>query len=173
MTLQTAPSGPTALAAAGYSLAFRITGDEDQAMASVQAACARPSQTVASFVRAVREEARSRRGAVSLDRATAVRPPALRCVATADWAVLERVAQRGMLLGEAAEALGIDRGEAALRLHRGLVAARDGLLGSGQMGNDPHAVRFDRFDGDLASGRFDDPTRDRQTETAAVARLAS
>jgi hypothetical protein len=172
MTLQTALPVPAELALAGYSLALRITGDEEHAAASVEAACA-ASHSVESFVRAVREEARTRRAPAPFDPATAICPPRLRSVTTADWAVLERVAHRGMLLHEAAEAVGIDREEALLRLHRGLLAARNSLLGSRQVSDDAHAVRLDRLDGDLTSGRLDDPTRDRQAETAAVARLAS
>ena len=95
--------------------------------------------------------------------------PRLPSVAIGDWEVLERVALRGMRVGEVAEAVGIDRREALLRLHRGLAAFRTGSAGEREPGDDPDAAARSGLGGDLAAGRFDDLARDRQPEPAAVA----
>ena len=61
-----------------------------------------------------------------------------------EWAVLERVALRGMTVTEAAAALGIDRGEALRLLHRGMLAAGGCLSGERQAGDDAQTVRARR-----------------------------
>ena len=87
---------------------------------------------------------------------------------TAEWAVLERVALRGMSVTEAADALGIERREALRLLHRGMLAAGGCLSGERQAGDDAQAVGLDVLGVDLAAGGLDDPARDRQPEPAAV-----
>jgi hypothetical protein len=163
MGLRPRGSDAEALAAAAYGLALRITRDEERAVESVDAALERrrPSlETPAVLLGAVRAEARARR-ARRADPATAPRPQWLASVPIADWAVLERVALRGMSVTEAAEAVEIDRGEALLRLHRGLVAARSGLLGRRQASDEPRAVGRHRLDRELAACGLDDASRDR------------
>jgi hypothetical protein len=162
MRLRPGASDADALATAAYGLALRITRDEERAVESVDAALKRPraSETPAVFLGAVRSEARARR-AGSADPATAARPQRLASIPIAEWAVLERVALRGMSVTEAAEAVGIDRREALLRLHHGLVAARAGLLGERKASDEPRAVGRHRLDRDLAACGLDDAARDR------------
>src|SRR5439155_24623802 len=121
---------------------------------------------------AVREEARPHRAAAP-DPATALRPPRLSSIPIGDWAVLERVALRGMSVTEAADALGIDRRETLLRLHRGLVAARGCLLGDRHAPDDADAVRLEGLGGDRAAGGLDDSTCDRQAEAGAASGIAA
>ena len=154
------------LAVAAYRLSLAITRDEERAVASVEAAARRSSDVTDRFLNVVREEARERRSGAP-DPATAPRPPALAHVSYADWAVLERVALRGMTATEAAEAVRIDRGEALRRLHRGLVAARGCLL-EGQAGDDAEAVRSDVLRADLAARGLGDPAGDGQPQPAAL-----
>jgi hypothetical protein len=162
MRLRPRASDGAELATAAYGLALRVTRDEERAVESVDAALQRrrASEAPAVFLGAVRAEARARR-AGSADPATAPRPQRLAFVPSAEWAVLERVALRGMSVTEAAEAVGIDRREALLRLHRGLVAARTGLLGERKASNEPRAVGRHRLDRDLAACGLDDAARDR------------
>jgi hypothetical protein len=129
MLAETLTPDPLAVVDAAYGLALAVTGDEEQAAASVIAAARGGRRTPGRFVRAVREEARARRPASGSREAEPLPSPAA-SVAPDDWAVLERVAMRGMRLGEAAEALGIDRADALLRLHRGLAAAGAELRGA-------------------------------------------
>lgn len=152
--------------AAAYSLALCVAGDEDAAAASVEAAWRTRPATRAAFIRAVREEARGRRSHDAPPRPQAPRPAG---VSADDWDVLERVALRGATLAEAAEALGLERREALLRLHRGLVAAGRELLGERDARDDPRPAVRARPGLDLAAGGLDDPARDRQAETAAAA----
>jgi hypothetical protein len=154
------------LAVAAYRLAFGITGDEGHAVASLDAAARRSSDASDRFLDVVRDEARARR-VHAPDPATAPRPTALAHVSLPDWAVLERVALRGMMVTEAAEAVGIDRREALRRLQRGLVATRDCLL-EREASDDPQAVRRDVLGPDHAAGSLDDAARDRQAEPAAL-----
>jgi hypothetical protein len=163
MRLRPRASDASALAAAAYGLALRTTGDEARAVESVDAALQRrrASEAPAVFLGAVRAEARARR-AGNPDPATAPRPQRLAFVPSDDWAVLERVALRGMPLTEAAEAVGIDRREALLRLHRGLAAARSGLLGERKASDEPRSVGCNRLDRDLAACGLDNAARDRQ-----------
>jgi hypothetical protein len=152
-----------ALATAAYGLALRITGDETRAVESVEAALGRrrpSSATPAVFLGAVRAEARTRRAA-NPDPFTAPRPQRLACVPIDEWAVLERIALRGMSVTEAAEAVGMDRREALLRLHRGLVAAGSGLRGEREASDEPRATGLHRLDRDLAACGLHDATRDR------------
>src|SRR4051812_22666213 len=100
-----------ALAFAAFGLAARITGDDDRAIASIDAASRRDAVTDGEFLRVVRLEARERRPPVAAP-GTAPRPAALSDVSYADWAVLERVAYRGMSITETAAAVGVERREA-------------------------------------------------------------
>jgi hypothetical protein len=160
------------LAAAAYGLALRVTGDRERAVESVDSALARLEDGQVAFLNAVREQARPRRTAAP-DPATAPRPPRLSSIPIADWAVLERVALRGMSVTEAADAVGIDRRETLLRLHRGLVAARGCLLDDRQAPDDADAVRLEGLGRDGAAGRLDDSTRDRQAEAGAASGIAA
>src|SRR5262245_21439399 len=111
------------LARAAYGLAYRITRNEERAVASLESAArVTHDASAAGFLRGVRRAARLRR-AFALDAVTAPRPPALSDVSYPEWAVLERVALRGMSVTEAADALGIERREALRLLNRGMLAA--------------------------------------------------
>jgi hypothetical protein len=163
MKLRSEGADLDSLAAAAYGLALRITDDETAAVESVDAALERsqPSPaTPAVFLGAVRAEARSRR-TDSPDPATAPRPPRLACVPIGDWAVLERIALRGMSVTEAAEAIGIDRRETLLRLHRGLVVAGSALRDEREASDEPRAAGLDRFDRDGAACGLHDAARNR------------
>src|SRR5580765_3884054 len=155
------------LACAAFGLASRITRDDDRAIASIGAARRQGVATDAEFLRAVRLEARARRAPV-VARETAPRPAALAQVSLADWAVLERVAYRGMSAAEAAAAVGIERREALARLRRGLAAAGAALRPGGQAGDHAEASRSERLGGDLAAGGVRDPARDGETEPAPL-----
>jgi hypothetical protein len=161
--LRSRSSDAAPLATAAYGLALRITRDEARAVESVDAALERrrpPLETPAVFLGAVRSEARARR-AGGADPATPARPQRLAFMPIAEWEVVERVALRGMSVTEAAEAVEIDRREALLRLHRGLVVARAGLLGERKASDEPRAVGRHRLDRDLAACGLDDAARDR------------
>jgi len=160
-------------AAIAYRLALRITGRQDRALASLEAAARRSEPTTTAFVNAVRDEARARRSGDPADPTTEPRPASLARVALDDWAVLERVALRGMTPAETAAALGIDRREVLVRLNRGLRAARDCLLGVGQDGDDADTRRLRRLCANLAVGRLGDASGDGQPEPAAASLLAS
>jgi hypothetical protein len=159
------------LADAAYGLALRITRDEQRATASIESALERLHDGPVAFLNAVREEGRLRRTGAP-DPLTAPRPAHLSGIPFGDWAVLERVALRGLTVTEAAEALGIDRRETLLRLGRGLAAAGRILRDRGQAGDDAYALRLDRLDGDRAPGGLDDATRDREAEAGAASRVA-
>jgi hypothetical protein len=156
------------LAFAAYGVALRITRDEERAVASVESAGPAPGgATAAAFLHRVRRAARLRRVAPPAA-ATEPRPPALANVSYREWAVLERVALRGMSVTEAAAAIGIDRREALRLLHCGMLAAGDSLSGERQAGHDPQAVGLDVLGADLAAGGLDDPSRDRQAQSATA-----
>src|SRR5262249_32493425 len=123
--------------------------------------------TDAEFLRAVRLEARERRPPV-VARGTAPRPAALAEVSYADWAVLERVAYRGMSVTEAAETVGIERREALARLRRGLASAGTALRQGREAGNHPEPARSELLRGDLAARGVGDPARDGEPETAPL-----
>jgi len=152
---------------AAYGLALRATGDEQHARASVEAAARAGTDCAATFLSAVRREARARRTTLPLDPATAARPPQLADMPIGDWEVLERVALRGLTLAEAAVALALDRREVLLRLNRAMQTARRCLVDGGQAGDDPDPVRLDRLRGDATAGPLDDAPRDRESEAAA------
>jgi hypothetical protein len=160
-----------ALARAAYGLALRITGNEQRAAASVETAVDPHREGRVAFLGAVRNAARARRAQVP-DRATAARPPRLNGIPVGDWAVVERIALRGMTVTEVAETLGLDRRETLLRLHRGLVASRSCLLGEGQPRDDADAPRLQLLDGEVAAGRLDDAAGDRQPEAGAASSVA-
>jgi hypothetical protein len=156
------------LALAAYGLALRITRDEERAVASVESAARSTSEGAGNvFLRRVRRAARARR-VITPDTATAPRPPALADVAYAEWAVLERVALRGMSVSEAAAALALPRSEVLRLLHRGMVAAGGCLSGDRQAGDDAQAVGSDVLGFDLSAGGLDDPAGDREPEPAAL-----
>jgi hypothetical protein len=159
------------LADAAYALALRITRDERRAAASVESALERVADGPVAFLNAVRDEGRLRRAGAP-DPLTAPRPANLSGISFADWAVLERVALRGFTVTEAADALGIERREALLRLNRGLVAAGRFLRDRGQTGDDANALRLHRLDRDRAAGGLDDPAGDREPEAGAASRIA-
>jgi len=159
------------LANAAYGLALRITRDEQRATATVESALGRLDDGPVAFLNAVRDEGRLRRTGAP-DPLTAPRPAHLSAVQFADWAVLERVALRGLSVTEAADALGIERREVLLRLQRGLVAAGRCLGNRGQVGDDAHALRLDRLDGDRAAGGLDDSPGDREAEAGAASGIA-
>jgi hypothetical protein len=150
---------------AAYCLALRVAGNKAAAAASVEAAFQAGPATRGAFVRAVREEARARR---AHDVPPCPQPPG---VAAAEWDVLEHVALRGARLTEAADALGLDRREALLRLHAGLVAAGRALRVGDEREprDDPRPAARPRLGRDLAAGGLHDPARDRQPEAAAAA----
>jgi hypothetical protein len=151
---------------ASFSLALRITGEEDRAVESV-AAARRAHGSRELLIRAVRAEARARRGCAPAS-APVARPASFAGVAHDDWQVLERVALRGMGASEAAASLELDRREVLLRLQRGLRAARECLAaGKRQLGDDARAVGRHGLCDDRAAGIRDDPLRDRQPEAAA------
>lgn len=153
---------------AGFSLALRITGDEDEARVSVVSAARNAVGDRASLIRAVRVEARSRRKTAPPD-VPVEQPAPFAAVAPEDWQVLERVALRGMNATEAAASLGIDRRDVLSRLQRGLLAARACLAASKrQLCDDARAVGHEVLRGDRAAGIRDDPVGDRQAQTAAA-----
>src|SRR5262245_40816034 len=138
-----APAVMTAeLVTAAYGFALRVTQDEDRAVASVESAVRLGAATPAGFLRGVRRAARLRR-AVAPDPRTAPRAHALSDVSYPEWAVVERVALRGMSVTEAAAELGLDRREALRLLDRGMLAAGGRPLGVRQPGDDAHSVRHD------------------------------
>ncbi len=160
--------GTPGLAKAAYGLAFRITRDEERAAVSLEAAATLASDpSPAGFLRGVRRTARLRR-VNAYDAVTAPRPPALSDVSYPEWAVLERVALRGMTVTEAAEALGIERREVLRLLNRGMVAAGGALAGQRQAGGDAQPARDDVLGLDLTAGGLHDPARDREPQSAAV-----
>ena len=164
----------TAVATAAYGVALRITGDDEQAVASIERVTASgisPSSP-GTFVCAVRAEARAHRSPAPIARETAARPPQLSQIAIGDWAVVERVTLRGLSITETAEALGIGRAEVIRALDRGLRDARSSLLaptnrGSGKARDEAHPARNDRLDSDRPARSLDDATRDRQPQAAA------
>jgi hypothetical protein len=170
MTVEKSVLRDASRADAGYGLALRVTGEPERAAAAVEAADPLSGRGDAEFLRAVRREARALRPDVPWDPETVARPAQLNSLPIADWAVLERVALRGMTVDEAAAAVGIDRREALLRLHRGLVTAGRRLR---QAGDDTDAVRLDGLGGDLAAGGLDDAAGNGQPQAAPVPGLAS
>jgi hypothetical protein len=159
------------VADAAYALALRVTRDEQRAVASVESALERLADGPAAFLNAVRDEGRLRRAGAP-DPLTAPRPANLSGIPFADWAVLERVALRGLTVTETAEALGLERRETLLRLQRGLVAAGRFLRDRRQTGDDANALRLHRLDRDRPAGRFDDPAGDREPEAGSASRIA-
>jgi hypothetical protein len=162
--LPVAPEGD-ALVIAAYGLAVRITGDENRAVEVLEATPLRAAPSPVAYLNAVRRAARRRRPSTRPIHESATPPARLADLSVADWEVVERVVLRGMSLTEVAQVLEIDRSETLLRLNRGMLAARDRLLG-GKPGDDTHSAGRDRLDGDLPAGRLDDAARDRQAETA-------
>ncbi len=154
---------------AAYVLAYRITGSQERAEQSVEAAAAGAGLDPAALLRAARTEARQRRPATPS--APVPRPEQLHAIAAADWDILERVVLRGMTLTEAAADGGFDRREAPSRLNRAMVAARAALRG-GDTRDQAQPVRIDGLDRELPTGSFDDPARDGQPEPTPLGRVA-
>ena len=138
------------LALAAYGVAVLITGSDERAIASLDAASRQSASTGNGYLAAVRRQARLRRAAVA-DPETLPRPAALSQVSLGDWAVLERVAYRGMTVREAAAAVGIEQRDALTRLQRALTTAGRCLGGNREASDDTEAVRFDGDRGDLAA----------------------
>ncbi len=153
---------------ASYRLAHRITGSESTAAAAVGTA-ARSTRDPATLVRLTRAAARRDR----LERIAPIdRPETLTEVDPASWALLERVALRGMTLREAATDTAVDRRQALLALHRGLVAAGACLREQRQGDDRTHPARLGLVESDRATRALDDPLHDRQPQAAPAARLA-
>lgn len=169
VTVATTRPDRFAVATAAYGVALRITGSEEQAVASVESVTAAgvSLESPGTFVCAVRAEARSRRIPAPIARETAARPPQLSQIAIGDWAVVERVALRGLSITETAEALGVDRAEVLRSLNRGLRDARGSLLGDGKARDETHTARDDRLGADRPRRSLDDAPRDRQPEPAS------
>src|SRR5581483_4009527 len=110
------------VAFAAFGLAVLITGDDERAIATLDAASRRTLDAGSGYLTAVRQEARTWR-AMPADPEPVPLPAALAEVSLGDWVVLERVALRGMTASEAALALGIARSEALRRLQRALTTA--------------------------------------------------
>jgi hypothetical protein len=157
---------PPELAIAAFNLAFGVTGDEGSALVSLRSVAGRPPEPAHAFLRAVRGEARRHRP-VAPAPSTAPRPLGLDHIAPLDWAMLERVAFRGMSAGEAADAIGIERPEALRRLRDGLIAHRHHLRElDRQERGDAESPDGKVLRADLAVHGLDDPARDRQPEPA-------
>lgn len=151
------------LAIAAFNLALAATGDGESALDSLRAVAQRPSEPAHAFLQAVRDEGRRRRSEPPAA-STAARPLGLDHISPLDWAVLERVAFRGMSASEAAAAVGIERPEALRRLRDGLIAHRDHAHGKKRGDAEAPARKVLRTD--LAVRSIDDPARDRQAEPA-------
>jgi hypothetical protein len=158
---------PPELAIAAFNLAFGVTGDEGSALVSLRSVAGRPPEPAHAFLRAVRGEARRHRP-VAPAPSTAPRPLGLDHIAPLDWAMLERVAFRGMSAVEAADAIGIERPEALRRLRDGLIAHRHRLR---EERGDPESPDGKVLRTDLAVHGLDDPARDRQPEAAPAGRV--
>jgi hypothetical protein len=164
---------PPELAIAAYNLAFGVTRDEQSALISLKAVADRPPEPAHAFLKAVRGEARRHR-AEAPALSTAPRPLGLDHISPLDWAMLERVAFRGMSAAEAADAIGIERREALRRLHDGLIAHRDHLRRHDrQQGRDPETPDWKVLGPDLATHGLDDPARDRQPKPAPASGIGS
>lgn len=153
---------------AAFGLAVRMTGSRTDAAAIVAHSAAAVGVEPAPLVQAVRRAARlvPRRP----DPVAVQRPGDLHEIALGDWAVVERVALRGMTISEAASDTGLPRSEVALRLRRGMIAARD-ALGSRQAADHAQAARLAALGGDLPAGALDDPPRHREAEPASLSGL--
>jgi len=154
------------LAFHAFGLAVLITGDDDRAIASLDAA-SRTGAVGTGYLAAVRREARARRAPVA-DPELLPRPAALAEVSFGDWAVLERVAFRGMTIGEAAVAVGIEKRDALRRLQRALTTAGRCLGSDWQARGDTEAAGSASLGADVAAGRAGDPARDGEAEPAAL-----
>ena len=130
---------------------------------------ATPGDSAAAFLRARATAARARRTAAPDPATAAAAAGARRRARYAEWAVLERVALRGMTLTEAAAALGIDRREALYACSTAAASPRAAASrGERQAGDDAQPVGLDVLGVDLAAGGLDDAARDREPEPAAV-----
>jgi hypothetical protein len=155
------------LVTAAYRLAVRITASEERAVETLESVPFRPSQSPVDYLNALRRQALDRRPPIPPETETSELPQGLETLSLSDWAVVERVALRGMSLTQVAEVLELDRGEALLRLNRGMHVARTALVG-GKRGDDADSAGLDRLGDDLAASRLDDAPRDRQAEPAAA-----
>ena len=151
---------------ASFSLARRITGSDEAACRSVEAAVRRPWRRPAELLGATRSEARARRTSDASPEMVP-RPGQLQSLPPDVWATLERVALRSMTVTEAASEQKLDRREVLLRLREGLVAAREALIdGERDAGDDADATWGEGLHRDRAAGGFGDASRDREPEAA-------
>ena len=158
---------------AAFSLARRITGSDETACRSVEAAVRRPWQRPAELLGATRSEARARRTSDTCGDAVP-RPDRLRSIPPDAWATLERVALRGMTVTEAAADQAVDRREVLLRLREGLVAAREVLLdGERDARDDTDAMWGEGLRRDRAAGALGDASRDGEPEAAPCPLVAA
>ncbi len=135
---------------AAFGLAVRMTGSRADAAAIVERSAAAVGVEPGPLVQTVRRAARlvpRRSDPISVER-----PGDLHEIALGDWAVVERVALRGMTISEAASDTGLPRSEVALRLRRGMIAARD-AFGSRQAADHPQPARLAALGGDAARRR--------------------
>lgn len=166
METTTAAAVRESIPLAAFNLALRIIGSERGALDAVAAAAA---SDPADLVRAVRVEARARRGGHVAQ--VVERPDALASVPAADWELVERVALRGATLAEVATDLGLSIQAAALRLHAGLRLVRD-LLGERQADGQQCAPAVGGGGLDRPAHAFRDAARDREPKAAARACIA-
>lgn len=158
---------------AAFGLARRITGNDEAACASVEAAVAAPWRGPHDLLARSRDEARARRPG-ALPAAVTPRPPELGHLSSALWETVERVALRGMTVSEAAADLGLERREVVLRLRGGLLAARDVLVTcERERDHEADAAWGNRLGDDRAAGPLGDASRDRQPEAAPRPRVAA
>ena len=142
---------------AAYGLASRMTNSRAAAEEAVSRAARRSGLEQTPLVRATRAEARGLGGRPQP--ASVPRPMAFHDVALGGWAVLERIALRGMTISEAAAELGVSRPEVIVRLQCGMRAAR-GCIEQGEVGDDAQATtRAAPLGRDRATRGPDDPAR--------------
>lgn len=155
---------------AAFSLAVRMTGSRARAGALVEQAASAVGVEQKRLVWAVRRGARA--APREPDGVAVPRPDDLHEVALGDWAIVERIALRGMTVAEAASDTGLSRSEVALRLRRGMIAARDALRGR-QATDHPQPAPSSSLGRDLPTCALDDAPGHRQAEPAPLSGLTA
>lgn len=150
---------------AAYGLALRMTGTGAIAENVVARAARAAGLEPTPLFRAVRAAARTAGGRT--ERASVPRPDGFHEVASSDWAVVERIALRGMTISEVAAETGLSRADVIARLQRGMRAARACLEGR-EAATDAEPSLAGALGGDRAAGRFDDAARHRQAEATPL-----